>query len=395
MRRSGVAGAIPGAASAAQILVIAVSGRALAQSAAKTGCPVRVLDAFADRDTRAVAEATCIAPEHAIALDPARLLAALGAPAEQSGGRVIVVGSGLERSPELLDRLAAYGWVCANAAEIVATLKQPELAAELLRAFGWSVPETQRAVPADPHAWLQKEIGGAGGVHVHSAVCAPARSGAYYQRRLTGRPVSVTFLADAERAWVLGFNAQSFHGVGKSPFCYAGASTCMLEPELAAEVQVRLDRLVRVVGLRGLNGLDFLLDGASIAALEVNPRPTATFELYEDDFPEGLVRWHIRSFAGPVPDFRDRLQRRQACARSYAVLYAERPLRVPDDVSYPGWCRDLPTGGSLIAPGAPVLSVFAAGEDAAAAQRCLQQRQHAMQRMLLQWHVDTGASCEA
>jgi len=391
MRRSRLMGAASEIASPPQIVVIAVAGRALAQSAAKTGCRVRVLDAFADRDTRAVSEATCVAPDQAIALDPVRLFAALGTPVPQSGERVLVPGSGLERTPELLDRLAVYGRLCANDAEIVAALKQPELAAELLRALGWSVPETQRAVPEDPHAWLQKEIGGAGGVHVREADCAPARPGAYYQRRAPGRPISVTFLADAERAWVLGFNAQSFHAIGNAPFCYAGASTCTLPLGLAAEVQARLNRLVRVAGLRGLNGLDFLLDGASMIALEVNPRPTATFELYEEDFPEGLVAWHVLSFAGPVPEFGERLTPRPVGSRSYAVVYAGRALHVPDDVDFPEWCRDLPNGGSSIGAGAPVLSVFAAGENDAAAQRCLEQRKEEVRRMLLRWHVEPRA----
>ncbi|HTT37847.1 MAG TPA: ATP-grasp domain-containing protein [Burkholderiales bacterium] len=392
--RSGLTGASPETAAPTQIVVIAVAGRALAQSAAKTGCRVRVLDAFADRDTRAVSEATCIATDHAIGLDPARLFAALDAPAQRPGGRILVTGSGFERTPELLERLAAYGRLCANDAQIVAALKQPELAAELLRALGWSVPETQRDVPGDRHGWLQKEIGGAGGNHVRSADCAPARSGAYYQRRMSGCPISVTFLADAEHAWVLGFNAQSFHAIGNAPFCYAGASTCRLAPELAAEVQARLNRLVRIAGLRGLNGLDFLLDGTSMVALEVNPRPTATFELYEEDFPEGLVAWHLRSFAGPVPEFGERLRHRPACARAYSVLYAERALQVPDDVAFPDWCRDLPMDGSWIGAGAPVLSVFAAGENKAAAQRRLEQRKREVRRMLLRWQVGPRAGDE-
>ena len=39
-----------------RLVVVAISGRALAQSAAKTRPRVVVLDAFGDRDTRAIAE---------------------------------------------------------------------------------------------------------------------------------------------------------------------------------------------------------------------------------------------------------------------------------------------------------------------------------------------------
>jgi len=369
-----------------EIIIVAITGRALAQSAAKTGCRVRVLDAFADRDTQAAAQTACVGADGAIALDPERLFAALGDLDDAREQRVIVPGSGFERTPRWLERLASFGTLCANDADIVAAFKEPEVAAELLRALGWQVPETRREPPADPRGWLQKEIGGAGGVHVRRAGRATAHARAYYQREVPGRPLSVTFLADAERAWILGFNALAFQAMGDAPFCYAGASTCSLDPVLEREVQTRLDRLVRVTGLRGLNGLDFLLDGGEIYALEVNPRPTATFELYDPDYAEGLVRWHIRSFAGPLRDFPS--QRAQNRARACAVVYAEHAVHVPDGVDFPGWCRDLPVAGSRIAAGAPVLAVFAEAQSEGQVQRLLQHRQHEMRGTLQRWCAD-------
>src|SRR6476646_514488 len=86
------------------LLVVAISGRALAQSARRGGFQVRVLDVFADSDTQQAGEAQSIAAAHSIAIDPQRLFDALGAPQP----RYIVTGSGFERSPEWLDRLAPF-----------------------------------------------------------------------------------------------------------------------------------------------------------------------------------------------------------------------------------------------------------------------------------------------
>ncbi len=377
-----------------EILIVAISGRALAQSAARMGCRVRVLDAFADRDTQALAETVCVAADGTIALDDEKVFAALGA-LDADTRRAIVPGSGFERSPRTLDRLCAYGLLCANDADIVAALKDPELAAELLRALGWQVPETRREPPADPRGWLQKEIGGAGGVHVRRAQQASAHARAYYQREAPGRALSVTFLADAQRAWVLGFNALASHAQGDAPFCYAGAGTCSLDPALEREVHARLDRLVRVTGLRGLNGVDFLLEGADLYALEVNPRPTATFELYDPDYAHGLVDWHVRSFAGPLSGFPDRHAQGRRPARAFSIVYAQQVVRVPQDADFPGWCRDLPAGGTTIQPGAPVLSVFAEAQSDVLVQPLLQHRQQQVQRMLQRWRVDTSCECPA
>ena len=151
---------------------------------------------------------------------------------------------------------------------------------------------------------------------------ASAHPRAYYQREAPGRALSATFLADAQRAWILGFNALAFRTLGDAPFCYGGAATCSVAPALEREMQARLNRLVWVTGLRGLNGIDFLLDGSDVHALEVNPRPTATFELYDADYAHGLVDWHIRSFAGPLLDFPEKLAQGRRPARAYAIVYA-------------------------------------------------------------------------
>ena len=375
----------------AQLVVVAISGRALAQSAARGGWRVQVLDAFADRDTRATGEAVCIAREGAIALDYRRMFAALGEPSE----RIIVTGSGFERAPHVLSRLAACGRLCGNDADIVATLKQPELATELLRALDFAVPDVQSAPPQDAQGWLQKEIGGAGGVHVRAAVGAPHRARSYYQRIVPGRPWSVTFLADGERAYIIGFNVQSFCAIGAAPYCYLGASTCPVPDALAVEMQARLDRLTRVTGLRGLNGLDFMLDGADVCTLEVNPRPTATFELYDEEIPNGLVHWHVRSSQSPVPEFASLLRQRKPAARTYRIVFAEHVLRAPEVLECGEWCRDLPNAGVVIPAGAPVLSVFAEGATPELAQAQLERRTLEARQRLAGWTIDEHSNCTA
>ena len=375
----------------AQLVVIAISGRALAQSAARGGWRVQVLDAFADRDTRAAGEAVCIAREGAIALDYRRMFAALGEPSE----RIIVSGSGFERAPQVLSRLAACGTLCGNDADIVAALKQPELAAEVLRALDFTVPDVQSTPPQDAEGWLQKEIGGAGGVHVRPAVGAPHRARCYYQRIVPGRPWSVTFLADGERAYIVGFNVQSFCAIGAAPYCYVGASTCRVPDALASEMQARLDRLVRLTGLRGLNGLDFLLDGDDAWTLEVNPRPPATFELYDEEIPNGLVYWHVRSFQSPVPEFASLLPKRRLAARGYRIVFAEHVLRVPEALECGEWCRDLPNPGVVIPAGAPVLSVFAEAATPELARTQLERRTLEASQRVARWTIDEHTNCTA
>ena len=368
-----------------RLVIVAISGRALAQSTAKTGRRLVVLDAFGDRDTRAMAEVVCVGSDEGVAIDPGRLMAALAA--EPRGSDLaILVGSGFEGAPELASRLARYGQVYANDPAVVAALKDPELGIALLRGCGWRVPATQRELPAERHGWLQKEAGAAGGTHVRRAGHAHDSGAVYFQREIPGQPLSVTFLADGDRAYCLGFNRLLVEVLGDARYCYAGAIAGIdLPPDLRAQAQSCLDRLVRVTGLRGLGGLDFLLDGERMTALEVNPRPTATFELYDDDFPEGLVHWHLASFERPVPEFGERLGRGGGTQRAIGVVYARGPLTVPASASFPTWCRDLPCAGSAIRAGAPILSVFVEAASAGEAEREIEARARSARELVARW----------
>jgi uncharacterized protein len=370
---------------AGRLLVVSISGRALAWSAAKTGRRVAVFDFFGDRDTRATAEVVCVGADEGIAIDPGRLMAALAA---EPPGSSIVLGSGFESAPQLTSRLAAYGQVYANDPGVVAALKDPELGIALLGACGWRVPATQWEPPAEPAGWLEKAAGAAGGTHVRRAGRAgdERRRAVYFQREVPGQPLSVTFLADGDRAYCLGFNRLRVEAVGNARFCYAGAVAGIhVSPALRAQAQSSLDRLVRVTGLRGLAGLDFMLDGEGMTALDVNPRPTATFELYDDDFREGLVHWHLASFERPVHEFADLLGRIAGRPRAIGVVYARDTVTVPREASFPGWCRDVPCAGTVIAAGAPFLSVFAEAASSGEAEREIEARSRLVRELVSGW----------
>lgn len=370
---------------AARLAVVAISGRALARSAAKTGRSIVVFDAFGDRDTRATAEVVCVGADEGIALDPQRLTAALAA---EGPGLSILLGSGFEGAPQLASRLAAHGRLYANDPMVVGALKDPELGIALLGACGWPVPVTQWEPPAEADGWLEKAAGAAGGTHVRRVGRGRDHRNrkAYFQRVVPGHPLSVTFLADGDRAYCLGFNHLRVEAVGDASFCFAGAvANIEMPPDLRAQAQSRLDRLVRATGLRGLAGLDFMLDGDRMTALEVNPRPTATFELYDDDFEGGLVKWHLASFERPVPEFEELLSQGTSTPRAIGIVYARDTVTVPRDASFPSWCRDLPCAGTLIPEGAPVLSVFAEAASSGAAEREIQARSRRVRELISMW----------
>lgn len=364
-------------------LIASVTGRALAASAARRRCPVVVLDCFGDRDTRALArDWRVVVARRGLRFDGRALLAAAAALAPPGRCAGLVYGAGFEGRPGLLRRLAAGRRIYGNDPAVVAAIKDPDRFVPLLDQLGIDHPDTRRTAPPVRSGWLVKQPGGAGGGHVRVAVTRRAPPGTYYQRFESGRSLSALFLADGRRARIIGFNEQwTAPARPGRPFLYGGAvGGIVLPPGVESDVRARLDALVAVTGLVGLNGLDFLLRRSGWLALEVNPRPTATVELYDPDYPGGLFDWQLRACEGELPA---RAAPPRAF-RAHAVVYATSALHVTGVWRFPGWCRDLPPVGAHFAPGQPVCTVHAAASHPTRAAALVQRRQGLLHRLTLE-----------
>jgi len=358
------------------LLIVAVTGRALAASAAKSGHRVVVLDLFADRDTRAVASACRpVASPHGLRFDQRALLRAATAMAPSAG---LVYGSGFEGRTGLLARLVRDRALYGNRPETVAAVRDPARFFPLLDRLGLGHPEVRLTPPRATAGWLVKRAGGAGGAQVAFAGARPVRPGDYYQRLVTGPSLSATFLGDGRRACLLGINRQWTAPRPGLPFLYGGAVGGIRLPfRIRREIQAGLDTLVEATGLVGLNGLDFILGPREWLVLELNPRPTATFELYDPDYPRGLFDRHLRACLGELPS---RAARPRA-VRAHAVVHATAAGR-DAGVEFPAWCRDLPMPGTSLRPGDPICTVHASGANVERALVLLRRRHLAIGQAL-------------
>jgi hypothetical protein len=304
------------------------------------------VDLFVDADTREAAAAAHRVPD----LGRAALTEVLARP--DLKGLPLVYGAGFEHDPGLLAEIARTRPLIGNRPETLARLKDPFAFAESLRRLGIPHPAVARRV-ASPAGWLSKRVGGSGGAHVRPAdrVAPPGR---YLQARAPGRPLSALFAASGGRALVLGHSEQWHAPTPEAPFRYGGAAGPV---PLTADLRRRLDhavgKLAAEFGLTGLNSADFLVDGADFHLIEVNPRPGATLDLF-DDQEAPLLHLHL----GGVQAVRTLPAR----TRAAAVLYAGRRIVVPE--ALPAWTADRPVPGTAVEAGEPVCTVMAEGPDA-------------------------------
>lgn len=356
-----------------RLLLVGCSARMLAQSAARAGIRPVSIDLFADRETRACS-AYCESVDAAdIGFERESLLRAAERLAPAGRGYALVYGSGLDADSGILEELARGRTLYGNPPEILRLFKTPDAFFGLLRRLGIPYPESGRIRPTDPENWLLKSGRSEGGKGVRFCSQAEPDSSAYYQRRLPGKALSALFLANGENARIIGFNTLRTvdHLVGQ-PFLFAGAvNRADLTPEQRRQVQTYVARLARAAPLRGLSSLDFMLDGETCRVLEVNPRPSATMALYDDDFPHGLLAAHIRACRGEMPD----AITVGRVVRAFKVFFAPFDLEVSEGTRWPDWCTDTPVTGTRIGVGRPVCTVCAEGADHRRVERLIERRE--------------------
>jgi predicted ATP-grasp superfamily ATP-dependent carboligase len=353
------------------VLIIAASGRALAASAQRGGYVPLVVDYFGDSDTLALAAA------HALIEDGL----ARGMTAEALDGAIarvtvaqqpsaVVCGSGFEDRPQLLAQLARRWPLFGNHAETVAKVKDPATFASLCSALGIPHPEIALSPPNEATGWLAKRKGGAGGGHVKPArECMTPRGIYYYQREVAGAPISVLFLANGRHACIIGFSSQWSAPLPRRPFRYGGAvQPAELDQDIAQALAASVHRLAAAIPLIGLNSADFLVEGDNFRLLEINPRPSATLDLFERP-EQSLFALHMSACAGKLDCEMPSLPG----ATAAAIRYAEYDVSIPA-LDWPDWVTDWPHAGAAVCQGEPLCTVHASAMTATAARRLVDER---------------------
>lgn len=366
------------------ILVVAVSARALTEAVVRSGRPVLAVDLFGDADTRAAATAHAVVPgsvddgpDLAATMEAGECLAA--AHGEPAG---VIVGSGFEHRPDALAALGERWPLLGCRPETVAAVKDPGRLAALCAGLSIPHPEIAATSPSDPAGWLVKRAGGSGGGHVVPAMAAVAASfadGHYWQRRVDGRVMSATILCDRVGARLTGVCAAAFAPTPAAPYRFGGlAGPVAIGTRLTAEITAAADRLARVTGLRGLVGLDLIVDGARWWLIEVNPRPTAALDVLDRGMPP-LMALHLAACEATPATGVPSATGVPAAWTPPTTTAATALVYAPSDgvtiaADWPDWVADRPLPGTAIPAGAPICTVRAKGDDAGARTTLLELR---------------------
>ncbi len=321
-------------------LIVATSGRMLAQAAYREGFNVLVIDCFSDVDTSRYAKKVI----RVDALSIENLTVALEAIKnyEITG---IIYGSGFETYVESLYFLQSRFGIIGNSAAVFERIQNKKLFFTALDHLNIPYPETQFDFPKIEKKWLVKPFNGQGGVGIEKidSTFSSKKERIYWQCYYEGRAGSVLFLADGEAATVIGFNEQWTHG----DFLFAGICN---HSDLSDFQKKRLESWLKLIvlyfGLRGLNTLDFIQTQTAIFILEVNPRPSASMQLYDNLC---LFNAHLTHYfeKNATINF-----------MAYQILYAAHTFIIPKTFNWSQNHHDLPSNGTIIRKNQPICSII-------------------------------------
>ena len=344
-----------------EIVLAALSARALAAAAQRAGLSALVLDLFGDDDTRALAaELVPLRRRGGLAIDTDDLFDQLARHTEAH--MQLVLGSGFEAQPDVVDAMAGRLRLAGNDGAVLRQMKDPFLLDKALITLDIPHPRVFEAEAPAGIDTLEKSIGGSGGTHIRPARRAQG-GGTYLQERIEGRTVSALFLANGGDARVMGFSEQWCAPDAASPYRYGGAAGPIdLPPGIEQEVAEALGRLAGATGLVGLASADIIVTGNGWQLIEINPRPGATLDIFDHPPLPPLLRLHLDACDGYLPDLMPLRAGTGHGSRAAGVFYA--PVDFETRLKHlPPFTADRPPFGTRLLFGEPVCTVFGEGQD--------------------------------
>lgn len=353
-----------------RILVIGQSVRNIAISAFRAGHTVVTADCYCDLDLVEAVES------HRLRIEDLFNAERINVIVERVDPDVVVLGPGVETV-----RINGYS-VMNNKPELIRRVSDKLWLARWLEDKGYSHPTTwEREPPYNIRMILKPRIGAGGcGCRIFNGGAVPP--GYIVQEFLEGVPASASVICDGSDARSIAVNEQlsGTAWLNANEFMYCGNITPL---DVDADTRKRIahiaEEIVAGLGLVGSNGVDFILTENGPVVIEVNPRFQGSLDSVELSTGISVFQAHLNAFNGRLPKGRE-----MRCFAGRVVLYSSERIRIDYDLRRITPCiADIPTPGSVIGMGEPVLSILATGSSREEVMCSLKERGDALSRSII------------
>jgi len=365
-----------------RILIVGFSTRAIAESAARGGYDVVTLDYFGDRDQKELVENYSLMRDFQLDFSAEALLEA----SRSLDFQAVAYNSSLENHPDVVEKLAEGHALLGNSPAVLRQVRDWSHLRSVCCRENIAHPvtllpgEEEQARGIGHRAcserirWVSKPMLSGGGHEISFWRGGSLSEKRVLQQWISGEACSAAFVADGRRCVLLGLTEQLIGRpeLGARGFTWCGNILPLSRPASEMEAIIRavremVEKLTRAFGLRGVNGVDFVLGrgetGPVPYLVEVNPRYTASMELVEWAYGLNVFDLHVRSFDRALPSFSLEAALQQPGFYGKGIVYARQDVVMPETA---GWRergrRDVPFPEERIAAHHPICTVLVRGE---------------------------------
>lgn len=353
-------------------IVVGASCRALAESLFAAGFEITALDFFADRDLKEIAECISISSfddELNLNLLPTHGTLFLGGGTEHLGrlvrslaDRYPLAGPSLDQITQLRDRSSWTRWASVSGIAFPVTFTPGE----------WM---RMTVLDRKSKRWLAKPIASGGGLGIAEIqtdddlrFSSDKRNDYLVQEWIKGESISAIYLANGREvcsmATFLSITEKQWDAT--TPFLYRGSfGPVQFSDSVQSKLQAYGETVFQELPWRGWIQADFIVDSANhLHLLEINPRWSASMELWERSANSNLARWWLDSegclpTAGSEPILKVIVYAKKAFLVDQ--LWSDKLLNMRFENRHRNmgiWAADIPTPGAPIPEGGPICSLM-------------------------------------
>ena len=206
----------------------------------------------------------------------------------QDSSPFLIYGSGLEDKKNIYGLFSKNFIIKGNNLNILSTTNDLNSLKPFFDNYNFKTPENFDQEKHNIKKYIWKPYNSSGGYGISFDI--KKKSSHYKQKYLPGITLSISFFCNNESFIFLGFNKLfSVKDYSEHPFIHAGSMMIKLSQDCQTLIS-SFSKLARSLLLKGYNNIDFKIIDNDIYILDVNPRITSTFKMYNDICNNNLLK---------------------------------------------------------------------------------------------------------
>ena len=263
----------------------------------------------------------------------------------------LIYGSGLEDKQGIYKVLRTETDIQGNDLEVLDFCNNILNLEKALNISGLQIPKTSiKPLPSKSKSII-KPLFSSGGLNI--SFYKKDKNNFYYQEFIPGPTFSISFFIKKKKFFLLGYNRLfTLKNFITNPFIHAGAMKISKNKKFN-QIHNAVEIFSSIIGLKGYNNIDFKIFNNKAYVLDINPRITSTFKIYNELYINNLLKAQINLTSNKTKEIYNHSKRFYGFVHMFSKKNFKFYNRVQDDSSI----TNLPFEGEAIKKHHPIFTL--------------------------------------